>query len=183
MRWSCCLRLDPGVGVACWGCFFSGDALDVSLGGLRHEAFPGRVMAPLVGVRAGGRFWFLHEEPVECLRIVFDYLHELTVRGSLDHAQCHEVASGRRGVAETEQKCYRGAPHVALRREVPLSERSCHVIIIGKGKATLVLPRLLGSKGDAELVPKPLVVEADGGKRLDGAVRSYQLSSHRDDEI
>ena len=72
---------------------------------------------------------------------------------------------------------------MALRREVPLSERSCHVIIIGKGKATLALPGLLGSKGDAELAPKPLVVEADGGERLDGGVRPYQLSSYRDDEI
>ena len=46
----------------------------------------------------------------------------------------------------------------------------------------LVLPGLLGSKGDAELAPKPLVVEADGGERLEGGVRPYQLSSHRDDE-
>ena len=72
---------------------------------------------------------------------------------------------------------------MALRREVPLSERSCHVIVVGKGEATLVLPRLLGSKGDAELAPKPLVVEADGGERLDGSVCPYQLSSHRDDKI
>ena len=60
---------------------------------------------------------------------------------------------------------------------------SCHVIIVGKGEAMLVLPRLLGSKGDAELAPKPLVVEDDGGERLDGGLRLYQLSSHRDDEI
>ena len=66
---------------------------------------------------------------------------------------------------------------------MPLSRRSCHVIIVGKGEATLVLPRLLGSKGDAELAPKPLVVEDDGRERLDGGVRPYQLSSHRDDEI
>ena len=77
----------------------------------------------------------------------------------------------------------RGAPHVALQREVPLSGRSCHVVVIGKGEVTLVLPGLLGSKGDAELVPKPLVVEDDGGERLDGGVCPYQLSSHHDDEI
>ena len=72
---------------------------------------------------------------------------------------------------------------MALQREVPLSRRSRHVIFIGKGEATLVLPRLLGSKGDTELAPKPLVVEDDGGERLDGGLHSYQLSSHRDDEI
>ena len=72
---------------------------------------------------------------------------------------------------------------MVLRREVPLSRRTCHIVIVGKGEATLVLPGLLGSKGDAELVPKPLVVEADGGERSDGGVRPYQLSSHRDNEI
>ena len=72
---------------------------------------------------------------------------------------------------------------MVLQREVPLFERSCHVIIVGKGEAMLVLPGLLGSKGDAELAPKPLMVEANGGERLDGGVRPYQLSSHHDDEI
>jgi len=47
----------------------------------------------------------------------------------------------------------------------------------------LVLPELLGSKGDAELAPTLLVVEDDGGERLDGGVRPYQLSSHHDDKI
>ena len=120
---------------------------------------------------------------MEGLRVVFNYPHELTVRGSLDHAQCHEVASGCHGVAETIRKHCRGAPHVALRREVALSRRSCHVIVAGKGEATLVLPRLLGSEGDTELAPKPLVVEDDGGERLDGGVYSYQLSPHRNDKI
>ena len=55
------------------------------------------------------------------------------------------VASGRHGVAETEWKHRRGAPHVVLLREVPLSGRSGHVIVVGKGKAMLVLPGLLGS--------------------------------------
>ena len=72
---------------------------------------------------------------------------------------------------------------MALRRELPLYGRSCHVVIVGKGEATLALPGLLGSKGDAELAPKLLVVEDDGGERLDGGLRPYQLSSHRDDEI
>ena len=72
---------------------------------------------------------------------------------------------------------------MGLRREVPLSRRSCHVVIIGKGKATLVLPELLGSKGDAELAPTLIMVEDDGGERLDGGVHPYQLSSHRDNEI
>ena len=99
MRWGRRLRLDPGVGVACWGCFFSEDALDVSLGGLRHEAFPGRVMAPLAGVRAGGRFWFLRKEAVEGFRNTFDHPYELVVRGGQDCALCHKVANGRRGVA------------------------------------------------------------------------------------
>ena len=47
----------------------------------------------------------------------------------------------------------------------------------------LVLPGLLGSKGDTELALKPLVVEADGGERLDGNVSQCQLSSHRDYEV
>ena len=93
------------------------------------------------------------------------------------------MASGRRGIAETEWKRYWGAPHVVLWREVPLFRRSCNVIVVGKGEATLVLPRLLGSKGEAELAPTLIVVEDDGGERLDGGLRPYQLSSHRDDEI
>ena len=72
---------------------------------------------------------------------------------------------------------------MALQREVSLSGKSRHVVVVEKGEATLVLPGLLGSKGDTELAPKPLVVEADGGERLDGGVRPHQLSSHSDDEI
>ena len=72
---------------------------------------------------------------------------------------------------------------MVFRREEPLSGRSCHVIIVGKGEAMLVLPGLLGSKGDTEPMPKPLVVEADGGERLCGGVHRYRLSSHHDDEI
>ena len=114
---------------------------------------------------------------------MFNYPHELAVHGSLDHAQCHEVASGRRGVAETVRKCCRGAPHVALQRELALSGRSCHVVVAGRGEVTLVLRGLLGSEGDAELAPKPLMVKGGGGERPNGGVRPYQLSPHRNDEI
>ena len=120
---------------------------------------------------------------MEGLRVVFNYPHELTVRGSLDHVQRHEVASGCRGVAETVRKCCRGAPHVVLRREVALPGRSCHVVVAGSGKVMLVLTGLLGSEGDAELEPKPLMVEGGRGERPDGGVRPYQLSPHRNDEI
>ena len=68
-------------------------------------------------------------------------------------------------------------------REGFSSEKLRHVIGVRKGEATLVLPRLLGPKGDTELALKPLVVEADGGERLDGGVNQCQLSSHRDDEV
>ena len=42
---------------------------------------------------------------------------------------------------------------------------------------------LLGTKGDVELAPKLLVAENDGGERLDGGLRPYLLSSHREDKI
>ena len=64
-----------------------------------------------------------------------------------------------------------------------LPRRSRHAIVVGEGEAMLVLPGLPWSKGGAELAPKPLMVKAVGGKRSDGGVRPYQLSSHRDDEI
>ena len=93
------------------------------------------------------------------------------------------MVDGRRSVAETEWKHCRGAPYVVFQREGPSSKKPCHVIGIGMGKAALVLPGLLGSKGDAEPTLKPLVVEADGGKTLDGGVSQCELSSHRDDEV
>ena len=120
---------------------------------------------------------------MEGFRDVFDHPHELIVHGQKDHASCHKVANGRRSVAETEWKCCRGAPYVVFQREGPSSRKSCHVIGVGKGEAALVLPGLLGSKGDTELALKPLVVEADGGERLDGGVSQCQLSSHCDDEV
>ena len=120
---------------------------------------------------------------MERLCVVIKHPHELAVCRRLNHALCHKVANGRRGVAETKQKRYRGAPYVMFRREESFSGRPCHIIVIGKGEAMLVLPGLLGSEGDAELAPKPLVVEADGGERLDGRMSQCQLSSHRDDEV
>ena len=107
----------------------------------------------------------------------------LIIRGWLNHASCHKVANGRRSVIETERKRYRGSPYAAFRREGSSSGRPRHVVGIGKGETTLVLPGLLGSKGDTELALKPLMVEAEGGKRLDGGVSQCQLSSHHDDEV
>ena len=119
---------------------------------------------------------------MERFRDVFDHPYELVVRGRQDHALCHKVANGRRSVAETERKCCRGAPYVVFRRKGPSSRKPRHVVVVGKGEAALVLPGLLGSKGDTKLALKPLVVEADGGERLDGGVSQCQLSPHRDDE-
>ena len=98
----------------------------------------------------------------------FDHPHKLVVRGGGDRALCHKVACGRRGIAETERKRRWGAP--------------CGVFWRG-GEAARVLPRLLWSKGDAELALEPPIVEVDGGERLDGDVGLRQLSSHRDDEV
>ena len=85
----------------------------------------------------------------------FDHPYELIVHGGRDHALCHKVANGRRGVAETERKRHQGAPCGGFRREV---------------EAAWVLLGRPGSKGDTGLVLKPPVVEANGGERLDGGV-------------
>ena len=98
----------------------------------------------------------------------FDHPHELIVRGGWDHALCHKVANGRRGVAETERKCRRGALCGMFQRE---------------GEVAWFLPRRLGSKGDARLALKPPVARADGGEGLDGYMSPHQLSPHRDDEV
>ena len=124
-------------------------------------------MAPPAGVRAIVQPRTFREEPVEGFRDAFDHPYELVVRGGRGRALCHKVANGRRGVAETEWKHHRGAPCGVFQRE---------------GEATRVLPRWLGSKGDAGPALKPPVVEADG-ERLDGDVGQCQLSSHRDDEV
>ena len=52
-----------------------------------------------------------------------------------------------------------------------------------EGEAARVLPRRLGSEGDAGLALKPPIARADGGERLDGGVSQRQLSSHHDDEV
>ena len=46
-----------------------------------------------------------------------------------------------------------------------------------------VLPRRLGSEGDAGLALNPPIAEVDGRERLDGNVDQRQFSSHRDDEV
>ena len=85
----------------------------------------------------------------------FDHPHELVVRGGWDRALCHKVANGRRGIAETEWKHHRDTPYGVFWRG---------------DEVVWVLPGWLGSKGDTELALKPLVVEANGGERLDGDV-------------
>ena len=107
---------------------------------------------------------------MERFRDVFDHPHELVVCRRQDHASCHKVANGRRSVAETKRKCCRGAPYVVFQREGSSSRKPCHVVGVGKGEAALVLPGLLGSKGDTKLALKPLMVETDGGERLDGGL-------------
>ena len=52
MRWGRCLPFGFVAEVACRGSLIRGDAFDVSLGGTRHETFPGGVMAPPARVRA-----------------------------------------------------------------------------------------------------------------------------------
>ena len=125
-------------------------------------------MAPPTRVQARVRPRALHEEAMEGFHDTFDHRHKLIVCGERDSTLCHKVANDCHGVTESERKHHRGTPHGVLQRE---------------GEATRVLPRPLGSKGDTRLVLKPPVVEADGGKRLDGGVSQHQLSSHRDDEV
>ena len=140
-------------------------------------------MASPTRVRARGRLWLLCQEVVETFHDVFDYPHEFIIRGTWNHVLCHEVANGHRDVAETEQKHYRGVPYEVFRREGFPSGEPRHVVGVREGEAARVLPRWLGSQGDTELTLKPLVVEADGGERLDGGVSQCQLTSHRDDEV
>ena len=71
-------------------------------------------MAPPVGVRARVQPRTFREEAMEGFYDAFDHPHELVVHKGQDCVPCHKVAYGRRGVAETEQKCCRGAPHVAF---------------------------------------------------------------------
>ena len=96
---------------------------------------------------------------------------------------CHKVANSPYGVAETEQKHYRGTPYKVFRREGFPSSEPRHDVGVREREATRVLPGWLGSQGDAELALKPPVVEVDGGERLDGGVSQCQLSSHCDHEV
>ena len=125
-------------------------------------------MAPRVGVRARVRPRTFREEAVEGFCDAFDHPHELIVRGGRDHALCHKVANGRRGIAKTEQKRCRGALCRVFWRE---------------GEVAWVLPGWLGSRGDVEPALKPPIVEANGGERLGGGVGQRQLSPYRDNEV
>ena len=78
------------------------------------------------------------------------------------------MAYGRRGVAETERKCRRGAPRGVFRRE---------------GEATWVLTGRLGSEGVTGLALQHPVAGADGRERLDGEMGQRQLSSQHDVEV
>jgi len=125
-------------------------------------------MAPPARVRARVQPRAFREEAMEGFCDAFDHPHELVVHEKQDHVLGHQVAYGRRGVAEIEQKRYRGAPCGAFRRE---------------GDAAQGLLGRLGSKGDVELALKPLVAEVGGGERLDGRVGQRQLSSQCDNEV
>ena len=75
----------PGVRVGCRGGLPLEDAFDVPLGGFRHEAFPGRVMAPLLELE-------LEDDSGSSVRnlwglyVVFNYPHKLAVYERLNHA-------------------------------------------------------------------------------------------------
>ena len=94
-----------------------------------------------------------------------------------------KVANSCRNIAETEWKHCRGAPYEMFWREGFSSSEPRHDVGIREGEVARVLPRWLGSQGDAELALEPPIVEADGGERLDGGVSQCQLSSHRDDKV
>ena len=53
-RWGRCLPFSFAAKVARWGSLLHGDAFDMPLGGTRHDAVLGGVMAPPAGVRARG---------------------------------------------------------------------------------------------------------------------------------
>ena len=54
---------------------------------------------------------------MERLHDMFNYPHELVVRGGRDHALRHKVANGLCSVAETEREHCRGAPDEVFRGE------------------------------------------------------------------
>ena len=108
-RWGRYLPFGIIVEVVRRGSLLLGDAFDVPLKGVCHEAFMRGVMAPPTGVRARGQLWLLYEEIMERLYDVFNYPHELIIHGGWDHALHHKVANGLCGVVETKQEHYRGA--------------------------------------------------------------------------
>jgi hypothetical protein len=64
------------------------DAFDVSLRGIRNEAFTRGVMAPPTGVK----------EVVERFHDVIRHAHELVIRGKRVHASCYEAVDGPRSI-------------------------------------------------------------------------------------
>ena len=76
-----CIPLDLIIKVIRWGSLSLVDAFDVPLGGTCHETFTRGVMAPLAGVRVGGRLRFSYNEVVERLCDIFGHPHELVIHG------------------------------------------------------------------------------------------------------
>ena len=109
-RWGPCIPLDHVVEVVCWGSPSLMDAIDVSLGGTRHETFSRGVMAPPARVRVRGRLLFSCEKVVEIFHDVFGHPHELVVCGGWRRALLHRVANGLCGVTEIGRERCRGAP-------------------------------------------------------------------------
>ena len=114
--WGPYIPLDFVVEVVRWGSLFLMDAFDVSLGGTRHETLMRGVMAPPVGVRAGGRLRFSRDEVMERLCDIFGHPYELIVCGEWRCALRHRVAIGLCGVEKTEQERCWGAPNEVFRR-------------------------------------------------------------------
>ena len=102
-------------------------------------------MASPAGVRAKERLWLLCQEVVEGFRDMFDHPHEFVVCGRWNHTLSHKVANGRRSVAETEQKHYRGALCGLFRREGFPSGELCHDIGVRESKVAQLVPGQLGS--------------------------------------
>ena len=102
-------------------------------------------MAPLAGVRVGGRLSFSREEAVETFHDVFGHPHELIICGGWRHALCHRVVNGLYGIEETEWECYCGAPEEVFRGEGLSPSKLCHDIGEREGEVVQVLPGWSGS--------------------------------------
>ena len=85
-------------------------------------------------------------EVMERFHDVFDHPHEFIVRGRWNHALCHKVANGRRGIVETERKHCRSAPYEVFRREGFPSGEARHDVGVREGEVARVLPGRLGPR-------------------------------------